>query len=526
MAAAALAALSACGAGSAGAGGDRLVFGTGQLPQCLDPQVSPQDIVATIDRNIFDSLVVLTADGRFEPWLATGWNISPDGLLYTFRLREGVRFHDGTSLDAAAVAATLDHAVSPDTKSQYAASLIDAYDRSEVISPTEIGIRLKRRSAPFLEALSTAYLGIQSPTSLRVNKGSLCGKPVGSGPFSFRSWEKNSAIELDRNSAYGWAPANARHNGPALIPGITIRLISENASRFGALTSGQADIIDQVPPANIPSLKRFDTLRHVRTQSPGFVSAVVFNTVRGTLADERVRKAMLRAIDVGSLVRSVYFGQFDRAWSPLSPTTPGYDRGVEGSWPYEPAEANRLLDDAGWTGRDAEGYRTKNGRRLTLRWSYAATYQSGMITTAQGVQAEVKKVGIALDCTAEDTGTFGRLLDAGAIDMFATSFNRADPDILNFFLQGGKTRAAGGGNFFAQSYPELDRWLAAGNVELDPAARADAYAMAQRFVLDHALVLPLSVPAALVGYARRVHGLTADPVGFPLFYDVRLEDRT
>ncbi|PPK66180.1 ABC transporter substrate-binding protein [Actinokineospora auranticolor] len=521
----ALVGVSACGVRGAGAGGDRLVFATGQTPQCLDPQVSPQDIVATIDRNIFDSLVVFTRDGRFEPWLATRWDISADGLRYTFHLRPGVRFHDGTPLDAAAVAATLDHAVAPETKSQYAAGLIDAYDRSEVVGPTEIRIHLKRPSAPFLQALSTAYLGIQSPKSLRENKGALCGKPVGSGPFSFRRWSKNSAIELDRNPDYDWGPSTAAHTGPALVPGLTIRLISENASRFGALTSGQVDVIDQVPPANVPSLKRFDALRYSRAESPGIVSAVMFNPVRGVLADEQVRRAVLRAIDVDGLVRSVHFGQFDRAWSPLGPTTPGYARGLEGTWPHDPAAAGALLDAAGWTGRDARGYRTRDGVRLVLRWPYAATYQSSMVTTAQGVQAELKKVGIQLDYTGVDTGTFGELLETGDLDMFATSFIRADPDILNFFLESGKTRDNGGGNVFAQRHPELDRLLLAGHTELDPLARADLYAASQRYVVDHALILPLWVPAALVGYTDRVRGLASDPVGFPLFYDVDLRGR-
>ncbi|MFH9674959.1 ABC transporter substrate-binding protein [Streptomyces sp. NPDC017405] len=512
-------------AGSAAGGGDRtLVFATGRQPDCLDPAVSPADITALIDRNIFDSLIRMTPEGKFEPWLARTWAESPDGRTYTFKLRSGVVFHDGTRLDAAAVKATLDHVVAPATKSQYAAGLISAYRRAEVVDPLTVRVRLRHRSTPFLQALSTAYLGIQSPKAMRERAADLCVRPVGSGPFRFSRWSKNTDIVLHRNDRYDWAADGLAHEGPAHLGSLVIRFITEEAPRFGALTSGQADVIDEVPPAQVKNLDSYKSLRSLRVEAPGAVYALQLNSRTGPLADERVRQALLAAVDVEHLVEAVQFGQIKRAWSPLSPTTFGYDKASEGAWPYDPHKAARLLDRAGWTGRDAQGYRTKGGRRLRLVWPFAAQYQTGQGILAQGLQAEAKKAGIDIDYVGQDTGTFGETIAKRKLDLYGTSFIRAEPDILRFFYASDQTHEEGGGNVFGVANPRLGKALNSAARETDPAERAREYATAQRLLLRHALVMPVYVPTKLVGAADRVRGLSFDAVGFPLFYDVRLQE--
>ncbi|MFF2813565.1 ABC transporter substrate-binding protein [Streptomyces sp. NPDC058000] len=510
----------------AGAAGDgTLVFATGRQPDCLDPQVSPTDIAAVIDRNIFDSLVRMAPDGSFRPWLARTWTVSPDGRTYTFRLRPGVTFHDGTRLDATAVKATLDHAVAPTTKSQYAAGLVSAYQRAEVPDPLTVRVHLKARNTPFLQALSTAYLGIQSPASMSANAGGLCGHPVGSGPFRFVNWTKNSGVGLIRNDAYRWpAEGTAAHGAGRRPRALEIRFITEEASRFGALTSGQADVIDDVPPAQVKNLRSYPGLHSLSAAAPGAVYALLLNSRSGPLADERVRRALLACVDLDRLVKAVEFGQFPRAWSPIGPTTPGYDRSVVGTWRYDPAAAARLLDQAGWTGRDAEGYRTKDGTRLRLRWPYAAQYQTAANTLAQGIQAEAKKAGIDIAYVGEDTGTFGDTLARRTLDMYGTSFVRAEPDILRFFYASDQTHDRGGGNIFGVSDPELDRALHTAAHEAVPARRDREYATAQQLLLRKALVMPVYVPMKLVGAADRVRGLSFDPAGFPLLSDVRFQE--
>jgi peptide/nickel transport system substrate-binding protein len=501
--------------------GGHLTFATGSEPECLDPQVSPYDVTALIDRNIFDSLVWVGADGRARPWLARSWKISKDRKTYTFTLRQGVRFHDGTPLNAEAVKATLDHAVDPKTKSQYAASLLEGYAGATVVSDDTVRVRLSRPSTPLLQALSTAYLGIQSPKAIRAGAQQLCAHPVGTGPFTFVSWARHKNITLTRNPRYAWGPPSAAHSGPARLATLTIGFMAEDSVRYGALTSGQAQVIDGLPPVNAKSVASAGK-RLLRAKLPGVPYTMFFNTRKGPLSDERVRRAVLGAVNVDQLVKAVYFGVYARAWSPLSPATQGYDKGAENSWRFDPAAANRLLDEAGWTGRDAAGYRTKDGKRLTLKWPVAAdTTRDKRDVLGQGIQAQLKGVGIHLDLENMDPGAFAKAIFGVDLDVWASSWGRAEPDILRHYFSG-KGPAEGGGDVFHAGREPLTGMLESAVREDDPAARARDYAQAQQYILRHAMAMPIYVPEYLVGAAKNVHGITFDPQAYPVFYDVWL----
>ena len=520
----AAAVLSGCGAaGGAARAEGVLTFATGQQPDCLDPQVSPAGITALINRNIFDSLVEMTPDGKFEPWLARSWTIAPDGLSYTFQLRDDVKFHDGTPMNAAAVKATLDHAVDPKTKSFSAKNLISGYASAEVTGDDVVTIRLSKPNSAFMQALSTANLGIQSPKSISENFANLCQAPVGSGPFSFVRWARNERISLHKNAGYGWGPKSARHSGPAALNGIDFVFMSEAKVRFGALTSGQVDVSEAIEPANAKSLKADGAWQYFHQAEPGMVHYLLFNSTKGKLADERVRTALMRSADLDQLVRTATFGQFDRAWSPLSPTTIGYDPATVGSWQVDRALAGRLLDEAGWTGRDEDGYRTKNGERLTISWPYNNATSTHLIQTlAQGIQAEAKKAGIEIIREGRDIGTWTNDLLNGNMDMFNSSYSRNEPDVLRFFFATSSTAASGGANLFKINHPELDGWLIHANTVIDEKSRQDDYFKAQKYLIDHSLVMPIYVPAKLIGASPDVHGLRFDVSGYPLFYDVSL----
>ncbi|SNT53689.1 peptide/nickel transport system substrate-binding protein [Actinomadura meyerae] len=515
----------ASGGGSADAGRG-FVFATDMEPDCLDPQYSALDVTATVDRPIFDSLVAMSSDGRFHPWLAERWTAGRDGRSYTFTLRRGVRFHDGTPLDAAAVKATLDHAVDPKTKSRYAASLIRGYRGSDVVSPTTVRVRLDEPNAAFLQALSTPYLGIQSPASIEKNARGLCGAPVGSGPFRFVGWTRSKSITLARNPGYSWGPATAANRGAARIPRLTFRIISENSVRLGALTSGEVHAIDNVPALNMKTLERSSSATVKRAQVPGAVFGVFLNGTKGVLADERVRVALQRSLDMDAIVKSVYMGRASRAWSLLSPATVGYEPKTVGSWPYDPALSARLLDQAGWTGRDAEGFRTKDGRRLTLRWPYQAQlFRDRRDVLAQAIQAQAKRVGIHVDLRSVDAGTLTQQVLAARdrMDVMGASFVRPEPDILRYFYAADRFPGKGGGNFFRYTDGKLDGWLTDAAESTDPDERRQIYSRIQLHLNAHALVIPTYVPERVLGVSKKVAGLGFDASATPLFHEASLK---
>ncbi|MGV9316747.1 ABC transporter substrate-binding protein [Streptomyces sp. NPDC003691] len=502
---------------------DSLVYAVETEPDCLDPQVSPLDATAALVRNTHDSLVSMDRSGAFHPWLAERWSSSPDGLSYTFRLRPGVRFHDGTGLDAAAVRATLDHAVNPKTRSMYAASLLEGYRRTVVVDKLTARVELARPNAAFLQALSTAYLGIQSARALAKPAGELCTKPVGSGPYQLVSWSRKHSITLRRNPDYRWGPGPDGRTSPPPIPEITYLFVSEQSVRLGLLTSGQADAVDNVPPRNVASLRRSSGYEVHRTDNPGLPWTLFLNPNRGPLADVRVRQALTKAIRLTDLVDSVYHGQRTRAWAPLSPTT--VHHAAVPPWEYDPREAGRLLDAAGWERRDGDGYRVKDGKRLSLFWPYIDFLaRDGRDAMGQGIQAEARRAGIELRYTRLDPGQFATRAGSGDADVLAFSFTRAEPDILRHYFGSGKTAEKGGSNLFRIKDPALDAWLDRAITSSSAPVRAAAYQSAQRHVLDRALAIPVYVPATTVGYVSGLRGLRWDPAGYPVFQDARREE--
>jgi peptide/nickel transport system substrate-binding protein len=522
-------AVAACGTGASAAApgssskpqaGGTLTYATVQQPACLDPGVAPDTATAVIDRNIFDSLVSEAANGTFHPWLATSWQISPDGLTYTFHLRTGVKFQDGTPLTAAAVKDTLDHIVNPKAGSLYAASLLKAYKSATVVNNQTVQVKLSSPDAAFLQTLSTANLGIQAPSQLALGQNTLCVKPVGTGPFRFVSWTKNQDLRLAKNPAYNWGPSTAAHTGPAYLAGLDFQFVSDDSARFGALTSGQTDVINNVPAVDVKVLDRTSGVRLLSANSPGLVYALYFNTGRAPFSDVRVRQAVLHAVNVSSLVNAVYFGTFQRAWSLLSPATPDYDPSLAGTWAYDPAQSGKLLDEAGWTGRDAQGYRTKDGKQLAVYWPTGAQLNAnGRDTIAQGVQAALKQVGIDVVYTAVDTGTFEKELFGRDLDIWAGSTQQADPDVLRFAFGSAESLTQGGGNLFGLQEPALNQLLNQAESTTDQSVRSRDYAAVQRDVISQALALPVYVQANLVGASDKVHGLSFDPDSSLLFYD-------
>jgi peptide/nickel transport system substrate-binding protein len=512
--------VSACGTSAESSSASTLRYAAASEPDCLDPGVSADDATELIGRPIFDSLISLGTDKQFHPWLAQRWTISPDGLVYTFALRKGIVFHDGSPLDANAVKASLDHAVDPRTKSKYARSLLEGYQETRVTGPLTLEIRLSAPKAALLEGLSSVYLGIQSAKALRDAPADRCVAPVGSGPFKFTAWKRHDSITLGRNPGYTWGPAGSA--GPARLQTLDFRFVTEDAVRVGELTSGQVDAAGAIPATGMAALEADTRFKTLRAQLPGASYGLYLNPTRGPLADTRVRLALRDALDVDKLVSAIYRGQARPAWSPLSPTTTYYDPTLENSWHPDVAAANRLLDEAGWTARDAEGYRTRDGKRLSLRWpGRAGAIRDQREILNQGVQAQARSAGIQIDLVVQDPGAYGNDILNANLDLFATSYQRADADILRHFF-GARRPADGGGNVTGLLDPVLVDQLDKASASADPKVRASAYATVQHRLVDNGFVIPVYVPETVVGVASTVQGLAFDGQTVPSFTTVRL----
>ncbi|GCE00765.1 ABC transporter substrate-binding protein [Embleya hyalina] len=509
--------------------GGTLTFATDKEPDCYDPHVSPADVTAVVMRNVFDSLVAEGPGGTFVPWLATSWTLSPDGTTYTFELRTDVRFTDGTPFDAEAVKANLDHIAAPATKSQYAASLIGPYQSTTVIGPHTAQVRLARPFAPFLHAVGTTYLGMHSPRSLRTRAADLCAggsASVGTGPFRFTAHTKGQQDEFARNTDYAWAPANAAHPGPAHLDKLVVRYLPTGSVRVGTLRSDQVDAIDNVPPQSVGVLEADRRLRTTTADLPGLGYTYFLNSARPPFDDVRARLAVRCAVDFKPLLKAVFFDRFPQAFSVLGPSTTGYDRTAEGGWGYDPARANALLDELGWTGRDAAGYRTRDGHTLTVAMPFVPEFTvTDRRTLDVGVQADLKKVGIRLDLEQSTANDYLPRRNAGDYDLIGFSWGGAEPDLLRSLFDSEQQFAQGGTNAARLHDPQLDAWLREAAESADPELRRARYADVQARIVARGYALPTYVGRRTVATGSAVHGLTFDANAWPLFRDVWLKGR-
>lgn len=498
------------------------------IPGSFDVHVSGADATAYLLRGVFDSLVSQDAHGEFHPWLAEDWEISDDGLQYTFDLRQDVTFHNGEEFNAEAVKANFDHVKDPDTQSQYAANLLagDAYESTEVVDEYTVQINLTQPYAPLLQSLSTAYLGFYPPEHLAANADALAaGGPditLGSGPFKLSGYVTGQSLTLEKNPDYQWGPADADNTGPAHLDGVEFRILMENAVRSGALGSGEIHVADNVATTDIDQLQADDALTVGSVVAQGMPYSVFLNHSQGVFADEAVRLAFQRGVDISSATDAVFSGHYERAWSVLTPTSAGiYDDSLEDSWPFDPDLANTLLDEAGWTERDADGYRTKDGQRLSAEWLFLGGRED-RAAFADAFQADLREIGFELLTVQEDIGAALERLYAGEYDAVDWSFVRSDGDILRLHLYSGFAPVQ---NASFVDDPQVDEWVIAASQSTDVAERADLYHEVQNWVIETAAFVPVYVPNRYVAYSADVQGISADVAAWPRFHNAWIAEQ-
>ncbi|MET0316717.1 MAG: ABC transporter substrate-binding protein, partial [Rhodococcus fascians] len=332
--------------------GGTFTFGLNSDLDCVDPQQTGSSVAALVSRNVLDSLVGHTENNEFTPWLAESWEVSDDATSYTFSLRDGVTFSDGTPLDADAVKFNLDRIFDPATKSNYARSLLGPLREVTAVDPTTVRVDFTAPYPSFLQGASLPFLGIESPTHLRGTDNAECTTVVGSGPFVLESYTRQQGIRLVKRKDYNWSPAVLNHTGPAYLDRIELDFIAEALVRYSSLASGEYDFTTDAPPQNAATIRADSRLAfdsRVRKGAPN--RGVTFNTERFPFDDVQVRRALALATDREGIARIIGFGEFRLKTDFLAANTSYYDPSFQSALAYNPDEANRLLDAAGWATR-------------------------------------------------------------------------------------------------------------------------------------------------------------------------------
>ena len=488
-----------------------LRYGLTLSPTGIDPHINASVELGIPLSSVYDTLVFQDPEtGEFVPGLASDWEISPDGLTYTFHLREDVLFHDEQRFDAQAVKANIEYVLDPDHRSQKAASMLGPLKEVEVLEPYSVAFHLERPFAPLLDSLSQVYLGMASPAALETwGPGDYQFHQVGTGPYRFVEYLQDDHLILQRNPDYSWGPAIYRSN-QAEVEKITFRFFEDPATRALALESGQVDIIGELPPLEAERLGALEDFEIRPISIPGQPLQFIFNTQLPPTDDPLLRQALVLAVDRAKIVETVFGGYSPVASGPLAASTFGYSSGAV--FPgYDPQAARSLLEQAGW-GAGA-GSKALELKLVVPDWG--SNPEVGQL-----VAAAWEALGARV--TLEVVAGFGPLSEARAKGNYhAIGMNSfgTDPDLLRPFF-------ASDGFFNWSGYrdPALDELLSQAAAAFDSdQQRSDRYAELAEQVREQWLILPIRDYVNLVGVNRRVEGLRFSPQGwFPYLIDLRL----
>ncbi|MDR7481540.1 MAG: ABC transporter substrate-binding protein [Armatimonadota bacterium] len=437
------------------------------------------------------------------PGLAERWTISPDGMTYTFTLRRGVKFHDGTEVDAEAVKFNFDRAI--DERHPFFDATLRSINFSlvgyRVIKETRVVDRYTFQlllTEPFpslLRNLATRTTGIVSPTAIRrLGKDRFALAPVGSGPFKFVEQERGVKVVLERNPDY-WG-------GAPLLDRVVIRPIIEAASRVAALVAGEVDVMVVIPPDSVHQL-RFNRSIQVAFAGPPHIWFWMLNCRATPTRDRRVRQALNYAVNREGLVKDILRNTATVARGPFPPGNPGYAKDNVAGYTYDPARARRLLAEAGFP----QGFE--------MKCFYPASGTGMMVPTPMNeyIQANLRDVGVRVSFDVLEFGAFIAKARLGLDDetgALQTSWSSNDPWWLESMFHSDLHPPKGNVRTWYKN-PEVDRLLDQARRELNEARRLQLYRQAEKIIVDDAPWIFVCHDRSPIAYRAKVQNFVAPP---------------
>lgn len=460
---------------------------------------------------------------EIEPWIAESWEINDERTQFTFKLRPGVSFSDGTPLDAAAVAANYDaFGLGVKDRNFRPSEVLNNYERSEVLDPLTVRFTFKKPSAGFLQGTSVIGSGLVAASTLGRSFDQLGDATlvIGSGPFVVESETIGTELILKAREDYAWGPRNLAHQGRALLDGIRYVVVPEDSVRIGALLSGQADVVRQIQAYDEPKIVQAGFALYA-PPTRGINNSVVFRPDNPLVADLRVRQALLHATNTDEIVRTLFSNNYPRATSILSSKAQGYVD-LSAKLGFDQEQARQLLDEAGWT-VGPNGIRQKDGVPLILT-AYESLPQPQNRATLQLVAQQWAQIGVTLNVLPGDAGSATvDNLDPAKTPVSPAMVGRADPDVVksqyypafrNVLLQ------KGGVSQEVDSFVDdkLNSLLDEIATETDPQKRLALVGEAQEYVVDQAYAIPIFEEPQVFATAPYVHDFAFEAVGRPSFY--------
>lgn len=487
---------------------DTLIWGRGGDSVMLDLAQATDGESIKAGIQILENLVMFKKDSmEVEPQLATSWSVSADGLTWTFNLRKGVAFHDGTPFNAQAVADSFNRIIDPTHKFysygkwKYLSLSLKPVTKINVVDDHTIQLVTEKPFAPLLNNLALWLCPILSPTAMEKYKDQIGTNPVGTGPYKLVKWDKDDKIILTRNDAYWGEKAKTER--------IILMSIPEPSARLMAIQSGTIDIADDLDPDSITLAKANKELvvKSVPSINIGYLS---LNTEKPALKDPRVRQAINHAINKQDLIQAIFQGLAVPAVNPFAPSIWGYNDAIE-PYDYNPAKAKALLKEAGY-----------DPSTVLELWAMPVSraYMPDPVKTAELLQAYLSAVGINSKIVRYDWGTYLEKTSNGEHDMCMLGWlgGNADPDnFLYGLLSADVAKTPGAANISLWKNSEFTDLVKKAQVVFDLSKRAEFYKKAQVIVHNEAPWVPLAHTSTIRVYNKRIHDVPLRPNGLNSF---------
>jgi peptide/nickel transport system substrate-binding protein len=471
-----------------------LIIGIGTDADTLLPYDQTTTLMQNMADLIYDSYLYQDPDGKLHPRLATGYEVSPDGLTYTIHLRKGVKFSDGTDFNADAAKAAWDNIFNPKARVplRFAVGMVKECVK---IDDYTIQLKLKYPFAPLAPSIAMSLMSPISPAALKKYGEDIRQHPTGAGPYILDKWVKGDRIEMVRNENYwGEKPTVAK---------IIWKIVPEAATREAMLRAGQIGICYKPLPSNVAALKA-DPKITVEMPLDTRTIFMGLNCQKGVTTNKKVRQAFNYAVDKKAIVKKILFGTAEPMDGPVSPKVFGYFK-MDKQYDYNPEKAKQLLKEANFDFSKTISMRTPQGRYLFDK------------QVSEAIQAYFQAIGVKAELRTYDWPTYvaGLLkpLKETELEVFLLGWGPlildADMGLYGQFTCEVNPPKGLGAAFYCN--PEYDKIMKASREEQDPQKRLALLKQASQIVWDDAPWLWLHVEKFVIAYSSKIKGMVVTP---------------
>lgn len=494
-------------------GGKALTIGIPQAPDFLDPALMNSRMARQMVYALYDPLMwTVPGEGNEQeavPGLAKSYTVNDDATVYTFDLREDVKFHDGTPFNAEAVKTSFDHITDPATQSRIARGNLGPYKETRVVDEYRVEVVFKAPNASFETLMGDATLGIISPTALKKYGKTFSRNPVGTGAFKLESWGGSETVKLVRNPDYDWGPKHLK-TGDSNIDRLTFRVIADPSSQYNALSTGEIQGSEGLTSSDVKSLVDSGEYGLESGVVAGVPYSFALNVEKAPLDDLAVRKAVVLAADSPAMVKALFDGVYVPANALVTPNLSGY-RENQIPYTHDPKKAAELLDSAGWT-MGEDGVRTKNGKQLSLDLINMSDF--GFDEIAQVLQSQLKKVGIKVNISDQSWPAVGTTYVDGKQHIASQFYTTSSTQGIRA-LYACDEKALNWAHFCDAA---ADRLFDQANAQTNSVSRAKIYSAALDKIAEEAPVIPIYNLETNLVHAGSLDGVYFGLDGVPVFH--------